>query len=1056
MRRRAIRFFALASLLLGMAASATRAQNVVKTIGGGGPSNLTALASSLGNPAAVVLDTAGNSYVVDSYSNRVLKIDASGNVIIVAGNGIPGYSGDGGAAISAELNYPNGLAVDSSGNIFIAEYRNCTVREVSASTGNISTVAGTAGVCKYGGDGGPATSADLYWPVGITLDSISNLFIADAGNCVIREVSASTGNISTVAGTPGSCSYYGSYGGDGGPATSAKLDSPYGVALDSSGNLFIADTFNCLIRKVSASNQVISTVVGSYGAGPDFPCGGYSGDGGPATSAMLQDPFGVAVDSSGNLFIADTTNCVVREVNASTGNISTAAGGALDGSGNHVCGYSGDGGPATGGWLNSASNVTVDSAGNLLIADTGNSVIRKVSTSTGYISTIAGASVLDPYYSPNTNDYRVGFLSYSGDGHPGAQAELSYTYASSIATNSAGDVFVADRFNRAVRKISASSGIITTVAGDGVSGDTGDGGPAVSALLAVPYGVTFDGLGNLFIADYSNCTVREVTASTGDISTVAGSPGNCNYSGDGGPATSAAISRPYSIAIDGSRNIFVADWYNCTVREVAASTDYIYTVVSNPGDFNLCGYYGDGGPAVDANLYSPYGVAVDSSGDLFIADTTNCVVREVLASTGYIYTVAGTPPTSFSAGYSCGYTGDRGPATAATLNEPYGVAVDTAGDLFIADTHNCVIREIVSEPGSGPLTGKIYTVAGNGSCGYSGDGGPPLSAAFAYPSAITFDSSGDLIVLDEFRVRLVQGLLRQQAVPAPSPLSFPTKPLSSPNTLSVTVTNPGASSTSVSTVGISGANAADFVAPSGTDTCVGNPIPANGGSCSVDVTFTPSVVGKESGTLTITDSAGTQSVALTGAGIDFAIAAAPSGSTSDTVTQGGTATYSLQVVASGGASASDQVSVAFTCSGTPADAGCTVPSAPVVATVSTAGTFVVSISTAASSTVPAVRGPGVRRRIPPMVLSILMVLVFLLFARMRGSATRSSGRGTGLAFAAIMLLAVISVRCGGQGSAGPPPPAGGTPTGTYTIKLTAAAGNDTHTLDLTLTVNPAQ
>jgi trimeric autotransporter adhesin len=1036
---------------IGLIAPAVCAQNTVQTIAGGGPNNLTALASSLGNPVAVALDGAGNSFVVDSYSNRVLRIDASGNVTVAAGNGVPGYSGDGGAATSAELNYPNGLAVDGSGDLFIAEYWNCTVRKVSVSTGNISTVAGTAGVCKYGGDGGPATSAELYWPVGITLDSSSNLFIADAGNCVVREVSASTGNISTVAGTPGSCSYYGSYGGDGGPATSAKLESPYSVAVDSSGNFFIADTFNCLIRKVNASNQVISTVAGSYGSGPNC---GYSGDGGPATSAVLNEPFGVTVDSSGNLFIADTDNCAIREVNASTGGISTIAGGVTDNSGFHVCGYSGDGGAATGAALNSPNGVTIDSIGNLLIADTSNSVIREVSASTGNVATIAGASALDPYYDPENFNYRVGFLSYSGDGHPGIQAELSYTYASSIATDSAGDVFIGDRFNRAVRKISTSSGIITTVAGDGVLGDSGDGGPAASALLAIPYGVTIDSFGNLFIADYYNCTVREVNASTGDISTVAGSSGNCNYFGDGGPATSAGMFEPYGIAVDGSGNIFIADWYNCTIREVFASTGDIFTVVSNPA-FE-CGYYGDGGPASEALLYSPYGLAVDGSGNLFIADVTNCVIREVLASTGNIYTVAGTAPGTILADYNCGYSGDGSTATSAKLNAPYGMAVDSAGDLFIADTHNCVIREVVPTPGPGPFTGTIYTVAGNGSCGYSGDGGPPLSATFAFPSAIAFDSSGDLIVLDEFRVRLAQGLLKQQAVPSPSPLSFPTKPLRVSNTLAEMITNPGIVDTTVSTVSITGTNAADFIAPSVTDACAGNSIPAHGGSCSIKVTFTPSVIGTESANLAITGTTGTQAVILTGAGIDFAIAAAPSGSTSATVTQGGTANYSLQVVASGGASASDQVSVTINCSGLPPGAACTVPSVPIVATVSTASTFSVSISSAAPSMIQPVRGPEIATRLPLLAFVALMLVGFWFSVRMRGSATRSRGRSTRLAFAATMLLAAILVRCGGQGSSGPPPPAGGTPVGTYIIKLTATAGNDTHIVDLTLTVNTAQ
>ncbi len=272
----------------------------------------------------------------------------------IAGNGTAGYSGDGGPAASAELNSPSGVAVDFSGNIYIADYKNNRIRRVDAS-GVISTVAGK-GTAGYSGDGGPASSAELSTPSGVAVDTSGNIYIADSSNNCVRKVDAS-GVISTVAGngTAG-------YSGDGGPAVSAELSSPSGVAVDTSGNIYIADDKNNCIRKVDASG-VISTVAGNE-------TGGYSGDGGPATSAELSTPSGVAVDASSNIYIADSSNNCIRKVDAS-GVISTVAG---KGTG----GYSGDGGPATSAQLNSPSGLAVDSSGNIYIADTTNYRVREV------------------------------------------------------------------------------------------------------------------------------------------------------------------------------------------------------------------------------------------------------------------------------------------------------------------------------------------------------------------------------------------------------------------------------------------------------------------------------------------------------------------------------------------------------------------------------------------------------------------------------------------------------------------------------------------------------
>jgi sugar lactone lactonase YvrE len=275
----------------------------------------------------------------------------------VAGTGAQGFSGDGGAATSAQLDSPYGVAVDGSGNLFIADLSNSRVRKVVLSTGVISTVAGT-GAPGLSGDGGAATSAQLSSPYGVAVDGSGNLFIADRGNSRVRKV-LSTGVISTVAGT-----WPAGFSGDGGAATSAQLKYPEGVAVDGSGNLFIGDPVNHRVRKVALSTGVISTVAGTGAQG-------FSGDGGAATSAQLNYPNGVAVDGSGNLFIADYGNDRVRKVVLSTGVISTVAGtGAF--------GFSGDGGAAVSAQLSAPSGVAVDGNGNLFIADRHNQRVRKV------------------------------------------------------------------------------------------------------------------------------------------------------------------------------------------------------------------------------------------------------------------------------------------------------------------------------------------------------------------------------------------------------------------------------------------------------------------------------------------------------------------------------------------------------------------------------------------------------------------------------------------------------------------------------------------------------
>lgn len=347
----------------------------------------------------------------------------------------------------------------------------------AANSGLIVTIAGN-GTAGYGGDGGPATAASFYNPVDVVVDSSGNVFVVDATNNRVRKLSAATGIITTVAGNG-----VDGFSGDGGPATSASLSYPSALALDSAGDLFIADVNNGRVRRVDAVTGAITTVAGNGSFG-------YGGDGGPATSATLTYPFGLAVDVAGNLFLADQGNERIRRVDAATGIIRTVAG-------NGNFGYGGDGGGATAATLAAPTGLALDNAGNLFIADQGNGSIRRVDAGSGIITTVAGVG--SPTVWPN----------YSPDG--GVATATSLYYPTDVALDVAGNIFITEPGSNRVRRVDTVTKILTTSAGSGACCFSGDGGPAVSAALNSPVGVAVDGAGNLFIADQMNQRIRRVT-----------------------------------------------------------------------------------------------------------------------------------------------------------------------------------------------------------------------------------------------------------------------------------------------------------------------------------------------------------------------------------------------------------------------------------------------------------------------------------------------------------------------------------------------------------------
>ena len=627
-----------------------------------------------------------------------LTINAFGIITTVAGNGNARFSGDGGLAIQAELRDAVSVSTDAAGNFYIVDAQANRVRKVDSTTGIITTVAG-GGPADSVNDGVAATFAVVSAPRDIAVNGGGDIFFCDGNHSRIRKIAAATGVISTVAGN-------GSFGfsGDGGPASNAQLSSPWGVAVGANGDIYIADANNNRVRKVDSAGK-ISTVAGNGTFG-------YTGDGGAATSATMSFVGGVAVSATGDLYIADYSNNVVRKVTAATGIITTIAG-------NGTAGYSGDGAAATGAQLWGPSNVALDAAGNILITDANNNAVRKVAVATGIISTIAGN----------------GTAGYSGDN--GAATAATLAYPTFLALDKSGNILISDSDNSVIRKVTVATGIISTVAGNGTNGLSGDGAAATAAMLAGPVGVGVDANGNILISDSQNNRLRRVAAATGVITTIAGG----GQPGDGGPATAAALAFPLAVVVDKSGNLLIADGDHSCIRKVDAATGKISTVIGN----GIWSFSGDGGPASLAALSWPSGLALDASGNLFIADQYNHCVRKVNAATGVISTIAGNGTPAFS--------GDGAAATGASLNEPVGLAFDPSGNLFIMDTVNNCVRKVAATGGT------ISTVAGQGGAAgaFAGDGGAATAASLNTESSqagIALDPKGNILIADSNNNRI--------------------------------------------------------------------------------------------------------------------------------------------------------------------------------------------------------------------------------------------------------------------------------------------------------------
>ncbi len=740
--------------------------------GDGGP----AAGAELYYPVAIAVDGVGNIFIADSFNQRIRVVASSscstscmfglpavtaGDIYTIAGDGFPGYSGDGGLATAAGLYFPAGLAVDSRGDLLFADSASGRVRLIasqscssacpfgltSLTAGYIYTVAGDGSIFSSG-DGGPALLAGVPNPVGIAIDPSGNLLITDSAVGDVRMIA------STSCSSPSSC--------------------PYGLAMMTAGDIY------------------------NVAGGGSAPIS----QGATAIQVNLWDPSGVAVDAQGNLLIGNSGGNNVLLVASKRcpmtcpyGLVSTEPGDIYIIAGTGMAQYSGDGGVALRAGLYFPDGLAIDSAGDLVIADSNNYRIRIVP------SVMCDSSC--PYNLPKLapgDIYTVAGNGYQGVYSSGApRPNTQLRYPAGLAFDARGDLLIDDSADERIAIVAAMScssecpygftsmtyGDIYTLAGDGLQGYSGDGGLAAEAELSGPGDIIVDTQGNVIIADSLNNRVRMVAASTcssacpyglssmtaGDIYTIAGT-GSKGFSGDGGPSIAAKLYFPSGLAFDPRGDLLVADQYNNRIRLIATSscssscpfqlpllvTGNIYTIAGNGAP----GYAGDSGPATQAALDHPNGIAVDSQGNLIIADTLNNAVRLVATSScqslcpygtksltyGDIYTLAGNG--------ASGYSGDNGPSVQSLLNHPLEVTTDSVGNILVSDTNNNALRVISSSSCStgcpyglvSMQSGFIYTIAGNGTSGFSGDGGSPAYSELSLPIGITSNSSGDLFIAD--------------------------------------------------------------------------------------------------------------------------------------------------------------------------------------------------------------------------------------------------------------------------------------------------------------------
>jgi sugar lactone lactonase YvrE len=634
-------------------------------IGGRGSGDGVGQNARLNFPLGVATDGAGHLFIADNSNNEIRQVElATGQVTTLAGHtGFPVTLVDGQGA-SASFASPQGLASDGAGNLYVADNGNRVVRKIVIATGDVTTfVAGFDNVVDVTSDGagnlyvvdgnqaivvqvdldtrsattlagggppdadGVGTAAGFSRPNGIAADGMGNLYVSDAGNATIRKIVIATGEVTTLAGSPGG------FGSADGTGAAASFSSPGGLTIDGAGDLFVADVFNVTIRQVVLATGEVTTVAGSAGLRGSID--------GTGSAARFDFPQAVVSDGAGNLYVADSDNSLLRKVVAATGQVTTVVG--------RVATFGSRDARGTAALFGSVEDTFSDGAGNLYVCDNANNTIRKVVVATGEVTTIAGTAGLS-----GSND--------------GVGAAARFDGPDGVTGDGAGNLYVSDSRSSTIRKLDLATGAVTTIAGTaGVSGSVDGFGSA--AQFDFPRGLAADGAGNLFVVDARNATIRKVVIATGLVTTFAGFPhafGNAD-----GFGTAASFSDPRSIASDGAAgNLYVVEDFTSTIRKIFIPTAQVTTLAGSP---NVVGSSDGTGSAARFNF--PIDIASDGAGNLYVGDDGNHTIRKIVAATGEVTTVAGVP----------GVSGVVLGALPARLNFPGSLSVLPDGGLAFGD-----------------------------------------------------------------------------------------------------------------------------------------------------------------------------------------------------------------------------------------------------------------------------------------------------------------------------------------------------------------------------------